>query len=257
VRPFRPIALFLALALSALAVAPSLHAQEPPPVPVVSPGLARGIDVSHYQGRVRWDLMPPGSLQFAFIKATGGMRRVDPEFDDNWHGAREVGVVRGAYHFFYGSDDAVAQAEHFARTVISLRADDLPPVIDVEITDGATPEALVEGVLTWLRTVEGLLGRRPIVYTYREFADQYLTDPRLAGYPLWIAAYEVRSPESPAAWRGRDWHFWQHTHAGSFEGIETAVDLNVFNGSLDQLRQFIRDYVTGIDCSPDPQACPP
>lgn len=253
----RPIAAFLAIALFALAEAPPLHAQPPASAPALPPGLARGIDVSHYQGRVRWDLMPANSLQFAFIKATGGTRRVDPEFDNNWHGAREIGVKRGAYHFFYGGDDPVAQAEHFARTVASLRPDDLPPVIDVEITDGATPEALVDGVLIWLRTVEGLLGRRPIVYTYHAFADQYLLDPRLAGYPLWIAAYDVAKPVAPTVWRARSWHFWQHTHSGSFDGVDSVVDLNVFNGSLDQLQQFIRDYAAGVDCPPDPQACPP
>lgn len=265
---FSQILTRLAVAL-ALSGAFAAHADDIPAVDVPAtmarpaidaspiPGMARGIDVSHYQGRIRWDLIAPASLQFAFIKATGGVHRVDPEFDNNWHGTREVGITRGAYHFFYASDDPVAQAEHFARTVVSLRPDDLPPVIDVEITDGATPEALIDGVLTWLNTVESRLGRRPIVYTYHAFANQYLTDPRLAGYPLWIAAYDVRRPQPPLTWNVRGWHFWQHTHSGSFEGVDSVVDLNVFNGSIEQLQQFIRDYAVTVDCTPDPQACPP
>ncbi|MGA0609100.1 glycoside hydrolase family 25 protein [Caldimonas sp. KR1-144] len=249
-RLFDPIGASLAATLCALCLAAGAHAEAADEEP------ARGIDVSHYQGRIRWDLMPAGSLHFAFIKATGGTHRVDPEFDNNWHGAREVGITRGAYHFFYAGDDPIAQAEHFARTVISLRPDDLPPVIDVEITDGATPEALVDGVLAWLRTVENRLGRRPIVYTYHAFANQYLVDPRLSGYPLWIAAYDVRQPVLPAAWDDRGWHFWQHTHNGSFSGVNTPVDLNVFNGSLGQLQQFIRDYAGGA-CPPESPSCPP
>lgn len=222
-----------------------------------APAVARGIDVSHYQGRIRWDNLAADNLHFVFVKATGGTRRVDPEFDNNWHGAREIGVIRGAYHFFYAGDDATVQAEHFARTVVALKADDLPPVIDVEITDGASPRQLVDGVLTWLRTVERLLGRRPIIYTYHAFANQYLLDPRLSGYALWIAAYDVQRPVAPAAWNGRGWHFWQHAHDGSFEGVNAAVDLNVFNGTRDQLQQFIRDHAVGPRCPPTAQDCPP
>ena len=36
-------------------------------------------------------------------------------------------------------------------------------------------------------------------------------------------------------YRGR-WDFWQHTDVGRVPGIEKEVDLNVFNGSLDELR---------------------
>lgn len=31
------------------------------------------------------------------------------------------------------------------------------------------------------------------------------------------------------------WRFWQHTDAGRVIGINEEVDLNVFNGTLDEL----------------------
>jgi lysozyme len=34
------------------------------------------------------------------------------------------------------------------------------------------------------------------------------------------------------------WQFWQHSDVGTVPGIKNDVDLNVFNGSIDDLRQL-------------------
>ena len=34
------------------------------------------------------------------------------------------------------------------------------------------------------------------------------------------------------------WHFWQHTDCGKLPGIEELVDLNIFNGSYEQLLEM-------------------
>ena len=39
------------------------------------------------------------------------------------------------------------------------------------------------------------------------------------------------------------WHFWQHTDVGSVPGIEENVDLNVFNGTLEELKKMTIDNV--------------
>jgi lysozyme len=205
----------------------------------------RGFDVSHYQGKVRWDLIPRDGLNFVFVKATGGTNHVDPEFNNNWHGAREAGLPRGAYHFFCGQDDAEVQAEHFANTVIRLKADDLPPVLDVEVTDGVSQQQLLDGVVVWLKAVERRLGRRPILYTGRAFAEQYLTDVRLSGYALWLAAYREQAPSAPSVWQEQGWMFWQHSQNGALVGVETNVALSIFHGSAQDLQKFIRTYQTG------------
>ena len=59
------------------------------------------------------------------------------------------------------------------------------------------------------------------------------------------------------AWNERGWHFWQHTHGATFTGVDSVVDLNVFNGSLEQLHRFIRDDGRDPACARDPPACPP
>src|SRR5262245_5178777 len=59
-----------------------------------------GVDLSHHQGRIDWGKVRASKAAFAFIKATEGATFTDPAFATNWSGARDAGVLRGAYHFF-------------------------------------------------------------------------------------------------------------------------------------------------------------
>lgn len=198
-------------------------------------GPPAGIDVSHWQGTIDWNAVAANGVEFAFIKATEGGDYVDPRFAANWDGARQAGVVRGAYHFFRPQTDAVAQAAHFLATV-HLSPGDLPPVLDVEVTDGRSADVVAEGVRTWLREVERATGRRPIVYTRASFWTAQVGGG-LGGYPLWVAHYGVSSPNIPGGWSG--WTFWQHSDAGRVNGIGGDVDLNWFNGGRAELDAFV------------------
>lgn len=197
--------------------------------------LLPGIDVSHWQGAIDWPRVADDGVAFAFIKATEGGDYVDPAFAANWAGAAQAGVMRGAYHFYRPQTDAAAQAEHFLRTV-QLRAGDLPPVLDVEVTDGRSASAIAAGVRTWLETVERATGRRPIVYTRAGFWNQ--VGGGFGAYPLWVAHYGVASPAIPADWAR--WTFWQHSDTGRVAGIGGDVDLDWFTGGWEELRALGR-----------------
>lgn len=201
--------------------------------------MAHGIDVSHYQGVVRWDQVKQQNITFAFVKATGGNTYIDPEFEHNWHSLRAEGIIRGAYHFFYPNEDATTQAQHFIDTIKGqggMVAGDLPPVLDVEITDGMSSDQIVKGVSTWLNAVEQALGCQPIIYTAQYFANEYLGN-HFSNYPLWIAEYTTRSqPILPEAWT--PWSFWQYSENGHISGINGAVDMDKFNGSVTELKSF-------------------
>lgn len=203
------------------------------PAPVDGP--LPGIDVSHWQGTIDWSAVAADGVEFAFVKATEGGDYTNPRFAENWAGARRAGVVRGAYHFFRPRTDAAAQAAHFLRTV-RLAPGDLPPVLDVEVTDGRSAESIAAGVLTWLQEVERATGRRPVVYTRASFWTAQMGGG-LGPYPLWVAHYGVSAPSIPAGWSG--WTFWQHSDAGRVDGISGAVDLNWFNGGRVELDAFV------------------
>lgn len=206
-----------------------------PTGPTPADGPLPGIDVSHWQGAIDWDAVEDDGVEFAFIKATEGGDYTDPRFAANWAGARQAGVVRGAYHFFRPQTDAMAQVAHFLRTV-QLAPGDLPPVLDVEVTDGRSAAQIAAGVRTWLQEVERVTGRRPILYTRASFWTGQMGGG-FGGYPLWVAHYGVSSPNIPAEWSG--WTFWQHSDAGRVDGISGDVDLNWFNGDRAELNAFV------------------
>jgi len=194
-----------------------------------------GIDVSHYQGRIDWEKLlltneTDYPIQFIFMKATEGRMLADDAFEQNFALARKYGFIRGAYHFFSPKADALKQANFFIRTV-KLQAGDLPPVLDVELTGRKNKKELQESLKIWLNRIEAHYGVKPILYTSYKFKTKYLDDPSFDAYPYWIAHYYVDS----VAYKGK-WDFWQHTDVGTVEGIKEEVDLNVFNGSIDELR---------------------
>ena len=60
----------------------------------------------------------------------------------------------------------------------------------------------------------------------------------LAAYPLWIAHYTkdpAIDPSRPSWW---PWKFYQYTSSGAVKGIVGRVDLNVYNGTVEELRAW-------------------
>ena len=207
-------------------------------IPIPSRFSIHGIDVSRYQERISWEEVSAMQvdgirIHFAFIKATEGIRNVDPYFKRNWRKSREAGVIRGAYHYFIASKDGEAQAKQFIKTV-SLMEGDLPPVIDVEDTFGKSRAELRKEVSEWLRVVERHYGIRPIIYTGADFYKQNLQG-HFDEYPLWVAHY--LQPNQPRI--SREWSFWQHSESGRVNGIASRVDFNVFQGDSIRFRSLL------------------
>ena len=198
-----------------------------------------GIDISHYQGNIDWELLRNRGtidecpIRFVMIKATEGANRIDPKFEYNFNQAREYGFTRGAYHFYSTQSSAKEQAEHFIRHVQLLKGD-LPPVLDVEKKPKELSDAQFKSsVLEWLNRVEAHYQVKPILYTYYRFKMDYLNDTIFNQYPYWIAHYYVDSVTYPGPWK-----FWQHTDVGRLPGIKGDVDFNIYNGSYYDLRQL-------------------
>jgi lysozyme len=194
-----------------------------------------GIDISHYQGEINWEELvkyqaPEYPLQFVFVKATEGGDHSDNNFQKNFDLARQYGFIRGAYHYFNPGAPAAKQAEFFINTV-KLDSADLPPVLDVEKKGMHTSKSLVKAVKLWLDIVEAHYGVKPIIYTSYKFKTSYLNDSIFNRYPYWIAHYYVDSVQ----YKGK-WKFWQHTDVGSIPGVKENVDLNIFNGTLEELK---------------------
>lgn len=172
-------------------------------------------------------------MGFSFIKATEGIGRVDDQFRRNWFKAKEAGLPRGAYHFFIGSKSGKAQAQNFIETV-NLDKGDMPPVLDIEQTNGANISDLQQRVKDFLKMLEDHYKVKPIIYTNIDFYDSFL-DGTFDDYQLWVAHYFVE--DKPRI--KRKWLFWQHNDKGHVNGIADYVDFNVFNGDSAAFKKLL------------------
>ncbi|OAB25748.1 lysozyme [Flavobacterium fryxellicola] len=199
-------------------------------------GKSIGIDVSEYQGKISWSyvdtLEKKYPIHFVFIRATVGKDRKDRQFDTNWLGAKENKMIRGAYHYYRPNENSLEQAELFITTV-HLQKGDLPPVLDIEkLPKNQSIANLKLGLKRWLKAVEWHYGVKPIIYTGERYYDDFLKE-EFSDYLFWIANYNFYREEI-----GTDWLFWQFTEKASIPGIKGNVDVNIYNGDLQQL-QFI------------------
>jgi len=207
-----------------------------------------GIDVSYWDAGIDWPKVRATGQRFVFVKATEADTYQDPTFDDNWFGAKSAGLLRGAYHFFRCNVDAKKQADYFVNYFKSLNdAGELPPVLDLETHDNVKKEKIIPAVKIYLDRVEAALGKKPIIYSGYFFLQDYLSEagggpPMWAkDYALWIAQYPNQYvpgmvPSLPRGWF--KWTFWQYSEKGVVNGINADVDMDLFNGTLEELYKF-------------------
>lgn len=202
----------------------------------------QGIDVSYWQGDVDWQKVKDAGVRFAYIKATEGGDRLDPKFRDNWHGAKEAGIARGAYHVMYWCGPARDQAAWFTAHV-PREHDTLPPVLDVEWNGHSKTcphtiarKAALAKMKVMLAAMEAHAGRKPIIYTDPKFHHDVL-EGEFTDYQFWLRSVAAK----PAVRYGaRRWTFWQFTTTGRVPGVAGAVDRNTFNGTAADWKRVLK-----------------
>jgi lysozyme len=197
-------------------------------------GKAIGLDVSEFQGKIDWTLVEnienDYPLEFVFIRATAGNDRVDGQFATNWLGTKKSKIIRGAYHYYRPNENSLEQAKLFIKTV-HLQKGDLPPVLDIEkLPKGQSLDSLKVGLKRWLKAVESHYKVKPIIYTSEKYYDDFLKE-EFSDYLFWIANYNFYREKI-----GDDWLFWQFTEKASVSGIKGNVEVNIYNGDVEQLR---------------------
>jgi lysozyme len=203
----------------------------------VSQGIL-GIDVSHYQGRIDFEKIPPQlnnqKIEFVVIRASMGKDGVDEHFRRNWKGFRKLSLKMGAYHYYRPNENSRLQAENFIKTT-ALKSGDLIPVLDIEKHSTIqSRDKLREGLKNWLKIVEAHYGVKPMIYTGDRFFWEVLHNQGFDEYPIWIANYNsILEPVTD------NWTIWQFSEKGSLAGITEKVDLNVLVGGKKQLEELV------------------
>lgn len=215
----------------------------------------KGLDVSKWQADVNWQTQWNLGARFAYVKATEGNYYTSSTFAAQYKGARQVGMIRGAYHFANPlASSGADQARIFVQNGGGWTADGytLPPVLDFEANPyaGQTIDGYYQGnscydrspsqLANWVRefgnTMKALTGRLPVIYTNTSWWKYCMADAAGFGdYPLWTAYWPSSASNYagplPSSWSS--YSFWQYSESGPFAG-----DSNVWNGDYEGLRRF-------------------
>ncbi|MDR0803025.1 GH25 family lysozyme [Fluviicola sp.] len=193
---------------------------------IIPPGYKSvGLDVSHHQGVIDWDLLLTEKgfdtiIDFVYCKVTEGSDHIDTQWQRNRDYLNKHGISNGAYHYFNPKSLPRPQAAFFLANY-QIRSIDLPPVLDVE-DEGFSDEDLRTKIQIWCEEVKKATGIKPIIYTSLHFYETKFRG-KMDGYNFWIAAYD-REPEYMT---DREVLHWQFSKSGRLPGISEDVDLNV------------------------------
>ncbi|MGH6994188.1 MAG: glycoside hydrolase family 25 protein [Terriglobales bacterium] len=184
------------------------------------------IDVSSWQGRVRWSLCYRDGVRRAGVKLSEGMKVVDPFAATNLRNARRAGVEVFVYHFAHPSNPPLQEAHHFlstARRLRAIRAGDIVPHLDLEVAEGLSDEQLVRWATVFLRAVDDSIG---VAYGCGLYSDASFLQAFKAEYltrPVWGADYRTLGDWRPPEY----WWAWQLSSTGRVLGVRGDVDVSI------------------------------
>ena len=208
-----------------------------------------GIDVSNWKGNIDWEQVKADGYTFAWAKSTEGMTYTDPMFFTNMQNGLDANVIMGAYHFARPDNNTPQEdAANFLNIASAYIGNGfLPPVLDLEnpysggqailLTDIFTSEELSNWAQAWMVEVETQTGISPFIYINGNYANDL--NSSLTEYGLWFAQPDenINPPINIGAWE--EWGFKQYSWWGDISGIQGDVDLNIFNGTLQDFNTII------------------
>ena len=202
--------------------------------------LTRGIDVSRWNHQIDaasgeylpldWQKIKAAGFDFVIIKAGSTRSGKEPTFELDYRGAKEAGLMVGAYYYTYSSTadgalcDAISLLEY-----IEGKQFEYPIYFDLEdpsisALDSKTLTTLCE---TFICTMQES-GYYSALYTNNDWLKNRLdTAYVLSTFDIWYARY----PQSDApVWNeekyGPTLSMWQYTQLGRIDGIEGYFDFN-------------------------------
>lgn len=196
-------------------------------------------DISHWKEVPDFALVSPKPLLF-ITKATEGTGFIDDKFVRFFEGMKQIGVVRGCFHFHRKAFGGLAQAEHFIRIVRPYVTPKDVLILDVE--EGG--ESVAQMQIWFERVREAFPSNLLMLYSRKNILDPLASTAAqrlfFRGIPTWTAGY----PDDPdlhasvPSWYipdqtkwGETW-LWQYSENGAITGIIGSVDLNWMHQKL-------------------------
>ena len=195
--------------------------------------IAKGIDVSKWQGNIDWKAVKASGVDYAIIRVGyrgygSGALVEDPYFRQNIQGATAAGLKVGVYFF----SQAVTTAEAVEEASMAIKAVKgyklhYPIYFDTEAAtlDGSgRADRLGSGQRTdianaFCQTVKNS-GYKAGVYASKSWFQYNINYSTLSKYDIWLAHYTTTTDFA------HRYDMWQYTGSGSCPGVSGGVDLN-------------------------------
>ena len=191
--------------------------------------LARGIDISKWNGDIDWDSIKAAGFDFVIIKA-GSIVGKDDRFEENYAGARAAGLDVGAYFYTYAKNmEEIAEEAALFLSWLDGKQFEYPVYLDIEED---SMESLGRSLLTdmcasFIETLQRE-GYFCGIYTNKNWLFNILDTERITTYfDVWYARYKIEDIEE---W-GDDWGdrlaMWQFTKDGRIGEHTCNFDFNL------------------------------
>ncbi len=208
--------------------------------------IAKGVDVSKYQGLIDWNRVAASGISFAFIKLGSTSGGIDPCFDYNIRAAQAAGIRTGVYVYSYARNVQEAQAE--AAMMVAMLEPyivNMPVVLDIEdkTQKGLDTNTLQSMCYTFYQVLDAA-GYVPMIYSNKNWFETKIGNIIM---DKWVAQWAAAMDYAGGA------AFWQCSETGVVPGIAGYVDLDyqfkdysgiiVANGLVPRLDGNVRLYL--------------
>lgn len=193
----------------------------------ISGAVAKGLDVSHHQGKIDWEKVSKSDIDFVIIRCGYGNNiasQDDKYFAQNVAGCEKYNIPYGIYIYSYAlnKSDAKSEADHVLRLIKATGAKPSYPIyIDYEDSsqNGLTAKQLGDFATAFFnKTIAA--GYKAGVYANLNWWTNKLTDSRFNQWTKWVAQYN-----SACAYT-KPYQIWQSTSTGKVPGVSGNADLN-------------------------------
>ena len=193
----------------------------------ITGAVAKGLDVSHHQGKIDWEKVSKSDVDFVIIRCGYGNNiasQDDKYFAQNVAGCEKYNIPYGIYIYSYALNvsDAKSEAKHVLRLIKSTGAKPTYPIyIDYEDSsqNGLTPKQLGNFATAFFnKTIAA--GYKAGVYANLNWWTNKLTDSRFNQWTKWVAQY------NSACSYTKPYQIWQSTSTGKVPGVNGNADLN-------------------------------
>ena len=185
----------------------------------------KGIDVSVHNGDIDWQKVKADGIVFAIIRAGYGRlaSQKDKRFEQNYSGAKAVGIPVGAYWYSYAMNENEARQEaDVFLSVIKGKQFEMPVYFDLEEKKqfDLGKEKVSAIMRAFLEKVESA-GYFTGLYGSASSLTTHAADDIKSRYTIWLAHWCNQTNYTGA------YGIWQHSEKGEVAGINGNVDLDI------------------------------